>query len=64
MDKISQLMDGNFYHIGDIHRIDECFIDALGGLFSVVSQNVSITVRVPPSMRSKLRIIKTYGEIW
>ncbi|KAL4490928.1 hypothetical protein ABPG72_008664 [Tetrahymena utriculariae] len=64
MDKISQLMDGNFYYIGDIHRIDECFIDALGGLFSVVSQNVSINVQVPQNMREQIRVVKTYGDIW
>ncbi|KAL4451096.1 hypothetical protein ABPG74_021418 [Tetrahymena malaccensis] len=64
MDKISQLMDGNFYYIGDIHRIDECFIDALGGLFSVISQNVSINVQVPQQMREQIRIVKTYGDIW
>ncbi|EAR92938.2 von willebrand factor type A domain protein (macronuclear) [Tetrahymena thermophila SB210] len=64
MDKISQLMDGNFYYIGDIHRIDECFIDALGGLFSVISQNVSINVQVPQEMREQIRIVKTYGDIW
>lgn len=44
-------MDGNFYYIEDIHRIDECFIDALGGLFSVISQNIFITVRVPQEIR-------------
>lgn len=30
-------MDGNFYYIKDLHKVDECFIDALGGLFSVIS---------------------------
>ena len=57
-------MDGNFYYIGDIHNIDECFIDALGGLFSVISHNVCISVRVPPEVRSRVRIVKTYGDIW
>lgn len=36
MRNISQLKDGNFYYIQEIEKIDEYFIDALGGLFSVI----------------------------
>lgn len=54
-------MDGNFYYIADIHRLDECFIDALGGLFSVVSQNVDIRIRIPQATREKVSIAKTFG---
>lgn len=44
MNKIASLRDGNFYYVRDISQVDEFFLDALGGLFSVVAQNVSITV--------------------
>lgn len=37
MNKISKVKDGNFYYVEKLDTIDEMFIDALGGLFSVVA---------------------------
>jgi hypothetical protein len=37
MNSISKLKDGNFYFVKDISTVDEMFVDALGGLFSVVA---------------------------
>lgn len=39
---ISMLRDGSFYYIEKLDMVDECFVDALGGLFSVVGENVDI----------------------
>ena len=55
-------MDGNFYYIGDIQRIDECFMDALGGLFSVVSNNVQVQIKVKDCLN--VQVGKTYGDAW
>jgi hypothetical protein len=42
MSEICQLRDGNFYYVEKLDMVDECFIDALGGLFSVVGENIRI----------------------
>lgn len=46
MNSISQLKDGNFYYVEKLDQVDEMFTDALGGLFSVVGQNLSINVKI------------------
>ena len=38
MDDISNLRDGSFYYIEKLEMVEESFIDALGGLFSVVAE--------------------------
>jgi hypothetical protein len=37
MNSIASLKDGNFYFIQDLTKLDECFVDALAALFSVVA---------------------------
>lgn len=37
MEKIAELCDGNFYFIEDVNKINECFLDAVAVLFSVVA---------------------------
>lgn len=44
MNNICKVKDGNFYYVEHINKVDEMFIDALGGLFSVIAQNLSISV--------------------
>ena len=41
---IAKLKDGNFYFVENIDQVDEMFVEALGGLFSVVAQNIEIIV--------------------
>lgn len=45
MRDIAELADGNFYYIENTDRIDECFVDAVASLFSVVSQNINIRIK-------------------
>lgn len=43
------------------------FVDALGGLFSVVAQNMRVEVKISPennSLFGGVKITKTYGEMW
>jgi len=42
MSSISMLRDGSFYYVEKLDMVDECFADALAGLFSVVAENVKI----------------------
>lgn len=45
--------------------IDECFVDALGLLFSVLLKDVEILVKVNNvAPLSDMRIKKTYGDMW
>lgn len=37
MNNISIFGDGNFYFVQELSQVDEMFVDALGGLFSVVA---------------------------
>lgn len=65
MTEISKLKDGNFYFIEKLDKVDECFVDALGGLFSIVGQDINIKVqthRVKPFTDHKIG--KTYGPMW
>ena len=36
MKSLSALKDGNFYYIKTLEIVNECFVDALGGLISVI----------------------------
>lgn len=42
MNHIAELQGGNFYNIDKIEMINEAFVSALGGLMSVVGQQVSL----------------------
>jgi len=46
MSSICELKGGNFNYIEKINQIDEFFVNALGGLFSVVAQEVEIDVEI------------------
>jgi len=37
MDEMSRLRDGSFYYIDKLSTVDEAFVNALGGLISVVA---------------------------
>ena len=65
MSEIANLRDGNFYFIEDVTKLDECFVDALGSLFSIVVQNVSITmelVQTHPLIKPECH--QTFGNMW
>ena len=40
MKAIANLKDGNFYYIETLEIVNECFVDALGGLISVIGINI------------------------
>lgn len=42
MSGISILRDGSFYYVEKLDMVDECFTDALAGLFSVIGENIKI----------------------
>lgn len=69
MNSICSMKDGNFYYVEKIDQVDEFFIDALGGLFSVVAQDIVIDVNLDFLSRhgkffGKATVSKTFGNMW
>jgi len=42
MTSLSDLKDGKFYFVEKLDTVDECFVDCLGGLISVVGQDLTL----------------------
>ncbi|EAR90750.2 von willebrand factor type A (VWA) domain was originally protein (macronuclear) [Tetrahymena thermophila SB210] len=70
MQRIAQIKDGSFYYVERNDQVDEFFIDALGGLFSVVAQDINISIKINrrDEMFQKFfknsYVSKTYGPMW
>ena len=65
MREISRIKGGNFYFIDNLSHIDECFVDALGMLFSVILKDIEFTVKVNNTKPlHHMRVRKTYGDMW
>ena len=63
--KIAKLRDGSFYYIEKLDIVDEAFADALGGLMSVVANDVSIHVKsVAVRPFDGIKITNTFGDKW
>jgi Mg-chelatase subunit ChlD len=60
MNSIAEMRDGNFYFIDHLEKADECFVDCLGGLVSVVAQDVILTIKPSPLVK----ITKFYGNFF
>jgi uncharacterized protein YegL len=63
MSALAQLRDGSFYFIDKLDTVDNVFVDCVGGLVSVIAQNMKIEVR-PNVNDENLRgidITKAYG---
>ncbi|CAD8154119.1 unnamed protein product [Paramecium pentaurelia] len=65
MTQICNLKSGSFYFVQDVTLLDEFFADALGGLISVVGEQLDITItsQAPPPYQN-IQISKTYGNMW
>lgn len=44
MNEIAHMKEGQFYFVPNLNVIDECFVEALGGLVSVVANNFILNV--------------------
>eukprot|EP00331_Platyophrya_macrostoma_P007796 CAMPEP_0176431506 /NCGR_PEP_ID=MMETSP0127-20121128/14851_1 /TAXON_ID=938130 /ORGANISM="Platyophrya macrostoma, Strain WH" /LENGTH=532 /DNA_ID=CAMNT_0017813523 /DNA_START=24 /DNA_END=1622 /DNA_ORIENTATION=+ len=49
MSSIAQLKDGKFYFIEKLDTVDECFVNAIGGLVSVVGKDTTINIQAVKS---------------
>ncbi|KAL4429892.1 hypothetical protein ABPG74_022915 [Tetrahymena malaccensis] len=69
MEKIAKIKDGNFYYIEKMDEIDRYFVDALGGLFSVISKDLVLDIEIAGDQNfreflSECTVSKTYGDMW
>ena len=66
MKEIAALKDGNFYYIESLPVVRNCFLDALGGLASIICEDVKIAIElhVEETRISNIEILKTYGSQW
>lgn len=66
MSDISNLRDGSFYYIEKLETVEESFVDALGGLFSVIAEKVQIKLDINNSHEylKNCKISKTFGDMW
>jgi len=63
MTGLSDLKDGNFYYIQDLSKVDESFIDCLGGLISAVGQKVEVSISpIQSEILKNVEITKAYGD--
>ncbi|CAD8073393.1 unnamed protein product [Paramecium sonneborni] len=65
MTSICNLKNGSFYFVQDITLLDEFFVDALGGLISVIGESIQISIKSNPDQPfQNIQIAKTYGNMW
>lgn len=66
---IAKFRGGNFYYIQDLEKINECFVNAFGGLLSIVGRDAQLKVKLEKSHPhlqelSDLKWLKHYGDFW
>lgn len=62
---IANLKGGSFYFIDKVELIEDCFVDCLGGLLSIVGVNLKIEIEIPCEYQpfiEKIFIKKLFGE--
>ncbi|CAD8102844.1 unnamed protein product [Paramecium sonneborni] len=65
MTQICKFKNGSFYFVQEISLLDEFFADALGGLISVIADQIEIEILSKPNNSFlDISISKTYGSMW
>ena len=65
MTKICELRDGTFYFIKELATLDEAFCNALGGIISLVANEITIKIsNIAKNLMEGVRILKVYGDSW
>ena len=59
MKSITNLKNGNFYYIGTLGIVKECFVDALAGLFSVIGNKfTNLYLKKAENVKLTCKLIK------
>ena len=65
LQEMSEKKGGNYYFINDITKVEECFVDSLAMVTSILGQNIKASLKLAPSqIFPEIRIKKTYGPYW
>lgn len=69
LSELSKMRNGNFYYIQELEQINECFVNAFGGLLSIVGREALLQVKLEKDGHkikelSDLKWHKTYGDFW
>ena len=65
MTKLCQLRDGTFYYIKELATLDEAFCNALGGIISLVANEITIKIsNISKNLVEGVKISRAYGKSW
>jgi hypothetical protein len=65
MTNICEMKDGIFYFIKELSTLDEAFCNALGGIISIVANEVYLKLtNIAKNLVGQVKIGKTYGNMW
>ena len=62
MQSMAERKGGNYYFVQDIKKVDECFLDCLGMVTTMLATNGKVNISlVPTAIYPEIRIVNTYG---
>lgn len=62
LQSLAEHKGGNYYFVQDITKVDECFLDCLGMVTTVLAKQCIININLAPSaLYPEIRISNTYG---
>jgi hypothetical protein len=62
---MSEHKGGNYYFVNDITKVEDCFLDCLGMVTSVLGQNIKATIKlISNDIWPEIRFEKTFGNYW
>lgn len=65
LQEMSERKGGNYYFVNDISKVEECFLDCLGMVTSVLGQNIVVDFDlIPTKIIPEIRFHKTFGPYW
>ena len=59
MSKLALIRDGSFFSVEDINKIQDYFVNALGGCMSTIYNEVKINIKI---LKDTYKFIKIYGQ--
>ena len=64
MKNIADLRDGNFFFIEKYETLDEAVANCMGGLFSVIAEEINIVIKSElKGIFADVKITKAFGDI-
>lgn len=60
LSEMRNFKNGKFYYIDSDDIVDECFIDCMGNLLTVIGKNVEIKL----TMSKYCKLLQTHGKYW